>query len=101
MWRSLSLTSAPNAGGNKAALGCCWSWLRRCFLGVAVFLLLPWFVAAAGIRVFGSGDSAPQTGNLAVANALRSPKRTVFDRACRISGCARGVLQGTGVGTAS
>ena len=60
-------------------------------LGVAVFLLLPWLLAATDSRVW-FGDSLPDR-DLAVANALRSPKRTVST--------GRAVLVGVLVGVCS
>ena len=71
------------------------------FLGVAVFLLLPWLLPPL-IRVFGSVICS-QTGNLAVANALRSPKRTVSTGRAVLVGVfvVSAVLSGYSIMTAS
>ncbi|MFC2655765.1 MAG: ABC transporter permease, partial [Rothia dentocariosa] len=68
---------------------------------VAVFLLLPWLLPPL-IRVFGSVIRS-QTGNLAVANALRSPKRTVSTGRAVLVGVlvVSAVLSGYSIMTAS
>ena len=75
VWQSLSLTGTPDAGVQQNSAGVLLVMVAALLLGVAVFLLLPWLLPPL-IRVFGSVIRS-QTGNLAVANALRSPKRTV------------------------
>ena len=66
-----------------------------------MFLLLPWLLPPL-IRVFGSVIRS-QTGNLAVANALRSPKRTVSTGRAVLVGVlvVSAVLSGYSIMTAS
>ena len=62
--------------GNKDGGSAISSVLLAClFLGIAVFLLTPWVLIPL-VRFFGVALRG-QTGKLALANSLRSPKRTV------------------------
>lgn len=101
VWQSLSLTSAPDAGVQQSSVGVLLVMVAALFLGVAIFLLLPWLLAPL-IRVFGSVIRS-QTGNLAVANALRSPKRTVSTGRAVLVGVlvVSAVLSGYSIMTAS
>ena len=101
IWQSLSLTSAPDAGVQQSSAGVLLVMVAALLLGVAVFLLLPWLLPPL-IRVFGSVIRS-QTGNLAVANALRSPKRTVSTGRAVLVGVlvVSAVLSGYSIMTAS
>ena len=101
VWQSLSLTSAPDAGAQQSSAGVLLVMVAALLLGVAVFLLLPWLLPPL-IRVFGSVIRS-QTGNLAVANALRSPKRTVSTGRAVLVGVlvVSAVLSGYSIMTAS
>ena len=101
VWQSLSLTSAPDAGVQQSSAGVLLVMVAALLLGVAVFLLLPWLLPPL-IRVFGSVIRS-QTGNLAVANALRSPKRTVSTGRAVLVGVlvVSAVLSGYSIMTAS
>ena len=101
VWQSLSLTSAPDAGAQQSSAGVLLVMVAALLLGVAVFLLLPWLLPPL-IRVFGSVIRS-QTGNLAVANALRSPKRTVSTGRAVLVGAlvVSAVLSGYSIMTAS
>ena len=101
VWQSLSLTSAPDAGVQQSSVGVLLVMVAALLLGVAVFLLLPWLLPPL-IRVFGSVIRS-QTGNLAVANALRSPKRTVSTGRAVLVGVlvVSAVLSGYSIMTAS
>ena len=101
VWQSLSLTSIPDAGVQQSSAGVLLVMVAALLLGVAVFLLLPWLLPPL-IRVFGSVIRS-QTGNLAVANALRSPKRTVSTGRAVLVGVlvVSAVLSGYSIMTAS
>lgn len=101
VWQSLSLTSTPDASVQQSSAGVLLVMVAALLLGVAVFLLLPWLLAPL-IRVFGSVIRS-QTGNLAVANALRSPKRTVSTGRAVLVGVlvVSAVLSGYSIMTAS
>lgn len=101
VWQSLSLTGTPDAGMQQSGAGVLLVMVAALLLGVAVFLLLPWLLAPL-IRVFGSVIRS-QTGNLAVANALRSPKRTVSTGRAVLVGVlvVSAVLSGYSIMTAS
>ncbi|MFV0911264.1 ABC transporter permease [Rothia dentocariosa] len=101
VWQSLSLTSIPDASVQQSSAGVLLVMVAALLLGVAVFLLLPWLLAPL-IRVFGSVIRS-QTGNLAVANALRSPKRTVSTGRAVLVGVlvVSAVLSGYSIMTAS
>lgn len=101
VWQSLSLTSTPDAGVQQSSAGVLLVMVAALLLGVAVFLLLPWLLPPL-IRVFGSVIRS-QTGNLAVANALRSPKRTVSTGRAVLVGAlvVSAVLSGYSIMTAS
>ena len=101
VWQSLSLTSIPDAGAQQSSAGVLLVMVAALLLGVAVFLLLPWLLPPL-IRVFGSVIRS-QTGNLAVANALRSPKRTVSTGRAVLVGVlvVSAVLSGYSIMTAS
>ena len=101
VWQSLSLTSAPDAGVQQSSAGVLLVMVAALLLGVAIFLLLPWLLPPL-IRVFGSVIRS-QTGNLAVANALRSPKRTVSTGRAVLVGVlvVSAVLSGYSIMTAS
>jgi hypothetical protein len=101
IWQSLSLTSTPDAGVQQSSVGVLLVMVAALLLGVAVFLLLPWLLPPL-IRVFGSVIRS-QTGNLAVANALRSPKRTVSTGRAVLVGVlvVSAVLSGYSIMTAS
>lgn len=101
MWQSLSLTGAPDAGVQQSSVGVLLVMVAALLLGVSIFLLLPWLLAPL-IRVFGSVIRS-QTGNLAVANALRSPKRTVSTGRAVLVGVlvVSAVLSGYSIMTAS
>ena len=101
MWQSLSLTGASDAGVQQSSVGVLLVMVAALLLGVAVFLLLPWLLPPL-IRVFGSVIRS-QTGNLAVANALRSPKRTVSTGRAVLVGVlvVSAVLSGYSIMTAS
>ena len=101
VWQSLSLTSTPDAGVQQSSVGVLLVMVAALLLGVAIFLLLPWLLAPL-IRVFGSVIRS-QTGNLAVANALRSPKRTVSTGRAVLVGVlvVSAVLSGYSIMTAS
>ena len=101
VWQSLSLTSTPDAGVQQSSVGVLLVMVAALLLGVAVFLLLPWLLPPL-IRVFGSVIRS-QTGNLAVANALRSPKRTVSTGRAVLVGVlvVSAVLSGYSIMTAS
>ena len=101
IWQSLSLTSIPDAGAQQSSAGVLLVMVAALLLGVAVFLLLPWLLPPL-IRVFGSVIRS-QTGNLAVANALRSPKRTVSTGRAVLVGVlvVSAVLSGYSIMTAS
>ncbi len=101
IWQSLSLTGTPDAGVQQNSAGVLLVMVAALLLGVAVFLLLPWLLPPL-IRVFGSVIRS-QTGNLAVANALRSPKRTVSTGRAVLVGAlvVSAVLSGYSIMTAS
>ena len=101
IWQSLSLTSTPDASVQQSSAGVLLVMVAALLLGVAVFLLLPWLLPPL-IRVFGSVIRS-QTGNLAVANALRSPKRTVSTGRAVLVGVlvVSAVLSGYSIMTAS
>lgn len=101
VWQSLSLTSTPDAGVQQSSAGVLLVMVAALLVGVAVFLLLPWLLPPL-IRVFGSVIRS-QTGNLAVANALRSPKRTVSTGRAVLVGVlvVSAVLSGHSIMTAS
>ena len=101
VWQSLSLTGIPDAGVQQSSAGVLLVMVAALLLGVAVFLLLPWLLPPL-IRVFGSVIRS-QTGNLAVANALRSPKRTVSTGRAVLVGVlvVSAVLSGYSIMTAS
>ena len=101
VWQSLSLTSIPDAGVQQSSVGVLLVMVAALLLGVAVFLLLPWLLPPL-IRVFGSVIRS-QTGNLAVANALRAPKRTVSTGRAVLVGVlvVSAVLSGYSIMTAS
>ena len=101
VWQSLSLTSTPDASVQQSSVGVLLVMVAALLLGVAVFLLLPWLLPPL-IRVFGSVIRS-QTGNLAVANALRSPKRTVSTGRAVLVGVlvVSAVLSGYSIMTAS
>ena len=101
VWQSLSLTGTPDAGMQQSGAGVLLVMVAALLLGVAVFLLLPWLLPPL-IRVFGSVIRS-QTGNLAVANALRSPKRTVSTGRAVLVGVlvVSAVLSGYSIMTAS
>ena len=101
VWQSLSLTGTPDAGVQQNSAGVLLVMVAALLLGVAIFLLLPWLLAPL-IRVFGSVIRS-QTGNLAVANALRSPKRTVSTGRAVLVGVlvVSAVLSGYSIMTAS
>ena len=101
VWQSLSLTGTPDAGVQQNSAGVLLVMVAALLLGVAVFLLLPWLLPPL-IRVFGSVIRS-QTGNLAVANALRSPKRTVSTGRAVLVGAlvVSAVLSGYSIMTAS
>lgn len=101
VWQSLSLTSIPDASVQQSSAGVLLVMVAALLLGVAVFLLLPWLLPPL-IRVFGSVIRS-QTGNLAVANALRSPKRTVSTGRAVLVGVlvVSAVLSGYSIMTAS
>lgn len=101
VWRSLSLTGTSDAGVQQSSVGVLLVMVAALLLGVAIFLLLPWLLAPL-IRVFGSVIRS-QTGNLAVANALRSPKRTVSTGRAVLVGVlvVSAVLSGYSIMTAS
>lgn len=101
VWQSLSLTGTPDAGVQQSSAGVLLVMVAALLLGVAVFLLLPWLLPPL-IRVFGSVIRS-QTGNLAVANALRSPKRTVSTGRAVLVGVlvVSAVLSGYSIMTAS
>ena len=101
VWQSLSLTGTPDAGVQQNSAGVLLVMVAALLLGVAVFLLLPWLLPPL-IRVFGSVIRS-QTGNLAVANALRSPKRTVSTGRAVLVGVlvVSAVLSGYSIMTAS
>ena len=101
VWQSLSLTGAPDAGVQQSSVAVLLVMVAALLLGVAVFLLLPWLLPPL-IRVFGSVIRS-QTGNLAVANALRSPKRTVSTGRAVLVGVlvVSAVLSGYSIMTAS
>ena len=101
VWQSLSLTGTPDAGVQQNSAGVLLVMVAALLLGVAIFLLLPWLLAPL-IRVCGSVIRS-QTGNLAVANALRSPKRTVSTGRAVLVGVlvVSAVLSGYSIMTAS
>ena len=101
IWQSLSLTGTPDASVQQSSVGVLLVMVAALLLGVAVFLLLPWLLPPL-IRVFGSVIRS-QTGNLAVANALRSPKRTVSTGRAVLVGVlvVSAVLSGYSIMTAS
>ena len=101
VWRSLSLTGTSDAGVQQNSAGVLLVMVAALLLGVAIFLLLPWLLAPL-IRVCGSVIRS-QTGNLAVANALRSPKRTVSTGRAVLVGVlvVSAVLSGYSIMTAS
>ena len=101
VWQSLSLTGTPDAGVQQSSAGVLLVMVAALLLGVAVFLLLPWLLPPL-IRGFGSVIRS-QTGNLAVANALRSPKRTVSTGRAVLVGVlvVSAVLSGYSIMTAS
>ncbi|MFC2486097.1 MAG: ABC transporter permease, partial [Rothia dentocariosa] len=90
-----------DAGAQQSSAGVLLVMVAALLLGVAVFLLLPWLLPPL-IRVFGSVIRS-QTGNLAVANALRSPKRTVSTGRAVLVGVlvVSAVLSGYSIMTAS
>ena len=73
---AVGVLSMSTALGNRgSSSGLTYAFLGTFLLAIAVFALAPWILVPV-IRIFGLFTRS-QTGKLALANALRAPKRTV------------------------
>ena len=71
----LTVMALSSGSGEDNTRAITWMMFAALLLGIAVFLITPWVLIPL-VRLLGLG-ARTQTGQLALANALRSPKRTV------------------------